>query len=431
MTGTITRRSLLHTAAAGWGAAAQGRRKLKVAAVYTAFTHRSHVNVILENFVEPYYFCGERVDPRSRFEVVSMWGDQNLEGDFAADVTREYGVARYETIAGALCLGGDTLAVDGVLSIGEGGRYYRNERDQVMFPRKRFFDEIVAVMRRSKRVVPLFTDKHLSYRWDWAKEMYDTARGMQIPLMAGSSVPLAERRPALELPAQARMAEAVAVHGGALETYDFHGLELLQSVVESRAGGETGVSRVQFVQGGALWEAAREGRWSPALVDAAMAAESSSGGSGWRTLQPEPYGILVEYKDGFRGAVLRIGEEGGRWNFACRLEGETRPRAARYYVGPWRNRYLFKAFSHAIQHHLWAGQAPWPVERTLLTTGILDAAMHSRQRQGERVSTPQLEFGYRPVDFRAFRESGATWRVIDEGVPEPMGAIAKAPRAIR
>lgn len=407
-------------------------RKLKIAAVYTAFTHRSHANVILENFLEPYYFRGELMDPRLRFELVSIWGDQNLEGDFADDVVRDYRVSRYETIAEALCLGGDVLAVDGVLSIGEGGRYYTNKLGQVLFPRKRFFDEIVTVMRKSKRVVPLFSDKHLAYRWDWAKEMYDTARGMKIPLMAGSSLPLAERRLPLELPDQARIEEAVAVHGGRLETYDFHALELLQSVVEARKGGETGVSRVQFVQGSALWEAAKQGRWSPSLVDAAMEAELGAGRNGWRTFQPEPYGILMEYKDGFRAATLRIGDDSIRWNFACRLQGETKPRATRYYVGPWRNRYLFKAFSHAIQHHLSRGKAPWPVERTLLTTGILDAAMRSRYQGGENLLTPHLQFAYEPADFGVFRETGATWAVIDENVPEPVGAIAKvAPRSSR
>ncbi|MBM3802128.1 MAG: hypothetical protein FJW26_07420 [Acidimicrobiia bacterium] len=400
--------------------------KLKIAAVYTTFTHRSHANVILENFLEPYYFNGERIDPRAKFEIVSMWGDQNLPGDFAGEVVRQYGVSRHETIADALCLGGATLAVDGVLSIGEGGRYYTNKLDQVMFPRKRFFDEIIEVMRKSKRVVPLFTDKHLAYRWDWAKAMYDTAARMKIPLMAGSSIPLTEHRRPLQLPVQARIEEALSVHGGHLETYDFHALELLQSIVEARRGGETGVSQVQFLQGAALWEAAQQGRWSPALADAAMEAELGAEAKSWRTMQPEPHAILIEYKDGFRASTLRIGDDSIRWNFACRLQGETKPRATRCYVGPWRNRYCFKAFCHAIQHHLMRRAAPWPVERTLLTTGILDAAMQSRYEGSKSLKTPQLEFSYRPVDFSAFRELGATWSVIDESVPEPIGTIAKA-----
>src|SRR5262249_11554939 len=141
------------------------------------------------------------------------------------------------------------------------------------YPRKRFFDGIVAVFERSGRVVPVFNDKHLSYRWDWAREMYDTAQRLRIPLMAGSSVPLAERRPPLELPPAARIETAVAVHGGPVESYDFHALEVLQSLVEARQGGETGVAKIQFLSGQALWDAADAGLWSTRLADLAMAAE--------------------------------------------------------------------------------------------------------------------------------------------------------------
>ena len=129
--------------------------------------------------------------------------------------------------------------MDGVLSIGEHGNYPLNDRGQRMYPRKRFFDEIVAVFRKSGRVVPLFNDKHLSYRWDWADEMVQVARELKIPFMAGSSVPLAQRRPPLEMPEQPRIEEAISVHSGGLESYDFHALEVLQSLVE-RARGRDG-----------------------------------------------------------------------------------------------------------------------------------------------------------------------------------------------
>ena len=81
-----------------------------------------------------------------------------------------------------------------------------------MYPRKAFFDQIVRTMRRSGRFVPVFNDKHLSYRWDWSKEMYDEARELKIPLMAGSSVPLGERRPPGELAKDVDVRSAVGVH---------------------------------------------------------------------------------------------------------------------------------------------------------------------------------------------------------------------------
>jgi hypothetical protein len=282
-------------------------------------------------------------------------------------------------------------------------------------------------MRRSNRFVPIFNDKHLSYRWDWAKEMYDQAKELGIPLMAGSSVPLAERRPPLELPLDAKVVEAVAIHGGGKEVYDFHGLEVLQSIIEARRGGETGISRVEFLTGDAYDDAQRAGRWSAELADAAMAAEREANFQ--RQPKPRsltsapkipdsPHALLVTYKDGTRGTVLKIGSTSDRWNFGCRVQGIDRPLATAFCNGPWGNLNLFSALSHAIAHFIRTGKSPYPLERTLLTTGALDAAMHSAAEE-KPIETPELEFDYHPQDFRRFREMGESWRVVTAETPQP------------
>ncbi|MGE0609730.1 MAG: hypothetical protein AB7O62_21750 [Pirellulales bacterium] len=409
-------------------------KRPRVAAVVTEFTHRSHAHVILENFLEPYYFNGRLTDPG--VDVVGLYVDQfPADRDMSRDVARQYNIGLYPTIAEALQLGGNELAVDGVLSIGEHGTYPRNDRGVMMYPRKRFFDEIVAVFRRSGRVVPLFNDKHLSYRWDWADEMVRVAREMNIPFMAGSSVPLAQRRPALELPAEPVMEEAVAVHGGPLESYDFHGLEVLQALVESRRGGETGVREIQLLEGEAVWQAAADGRWSYDLAEAAMQAHA---GQDVGRLQDfvEPadgerhpvHAILITYNDGLRGTVLRIGKLATRWCFACRLADEPAPLATSFYVGPWNNRNLFKALAHAIQTHIRDSQTPYPVERTQLVSGMLAAAMDSRFEQHKALATPHLNIHYQPRDFRELREMGESWNIITEELPQPTGINPGGPR---
>jgi hypothetical protein len=398
----------------------------KVAAVFTEFTYRMHAHVFLENFLEPYLFNGQVTQPGVR--VVSFYADQLPDKDMARDVAKRYGIPMFGSIAEALCLGGKELAVDAVLSIGEHGTYPVNADGVREYPRKRFFDEIVAAFRRSGRVAPVFTDKHLSYRWDWAKAMYDTARELKIPFMAGSSVPLAERRPPLELPPGAKIIEAVSIHGGPFESYDFHGLEVLQSMVEARARGETGVERVQLLTGDALWKAADAGLWSPKLADAAMAAELGPDRPTLRQLvqtppfnRSAPFGILLHYRDGLRAICLKVGESGTRWNFACQPRADREPRATSFYVGPWRNRNLFKALSHAIQVFFRERQEVYPVERTLLTTGILAAAVESRREGGKVLDTPHLCIAYQPRDFRALREMGASWKIVTEDAPEPPG----------
>ncbi len=403
--------------------AAAPKKRPRVAAIYTVFTYRSHAHVILENFLETYLFNGQRTDPG--VDVVSFYADQMPSGDMSRAVSGKYDIPIFPTIREALCLGGDELAVDAVLSIGEHGNYPRNALGQVEYPRKRFFDEIVGTMKKSQRFVPLFNDKHLSYQWDAAKQMYDEAKALGIPLLAGSSVPLAQRRPALELPRNAQVTEAVSIHGGPIESYDFHGLEVLQSMIEGRRGGESGISRVEFLRGDEVWAAARAGRWSLELAQAAMAAEYGKPLDSLSQMpgepKVEPHALLLTYRDGVKATVLKLGHDSTRWNFACRLQGEADVRATHFYVGPWENRNLFKALSHAIQTHFRQAQSPYPPERTLLVTGVLEAAMQSRARQGEAVPTPHLEFGYAATDFRQLREMGESWKIITESTPQPQG----------
>ncbi|MBI1902595.1 MAG: hypothetical protein HYS13_15950 [Planctomycetia bacterium] len=417
----------------------------KIAAVFTELRFRSHAYNILENFFAPYLFCGKLVDPG--VDVVSFYADQFPEGDMARGVSQKLGVPLFDAIDKTLCLGGERLAVDGVLLIGEHGEYPVNELGQKLYPRKEFFDKIVAVMERSGRFVPVFSDKHLSYRWDFAKEMYDTARRHKFPLMAGSSVPLAERRPPLELPGSAKIEWAVAVHGGAMEVYDFHGLEVLQSLVEAREGGETGVARIEFVEGDALKDLLkREPVWRE-LLDSAMAAETAADLKKLR--QPRPrlpadssreappddpaeirHALLVDYRDGLRAAVFAVGHSADRWNFACKLRGQSKHVATTFFNGPWGNRCLFKALSHAIQSMFKSGKTPYPIERTLLSTGALAAAMISRHERKPQ-DTPQLAIRYDPVDFRAVRESGASWKVITKDVPQPQDFLPGDERFLR
>ncbi|MEE3372747.1 MAG: hypothetical protein VX346_25655 [Planctomycetota bacterium] len=396
---------------------------MKVAAIITCMRHRSHAHVILENFLEPYLFNGRVVE--SGCEIVSMYVDQFPRSDMARDVARQYGIRIYPSIREAVCNGGRRLGVDAVLSIAEHGRYGHTRRGQKRYPRKRFLDEIFEVFQASGRTVPVFNDKHLSYRWDWAEQIYQRSLREGIPLMAGSSVPLAQRDPPLELPRAAEIIEAVSIHGGPVEAYDFHALEVLQSLVESRRGGETGVSRIEFLDAKRLWNAARQGRWSGELAEAAMTAEMGAPPKSLRRIPGErtvpQHGVIIHFVDGLKATMLTVGKSDTRWNFACRVKGKSKIQATALRVGPWRNRNLFKALSHAIQDHFRNARTPYPLERTLLTTGLVESIMHARETPGVELATPHLEFAYRARKFSALRECGASWQKITDETPEPRG----------
>ena len=430
----LTRRGLLTSLAAAplLGVptfAGEPRRRPRVAVIYSACYHRSHAHVILENFLTPYLFNGKVTQPS--VDVASIYADQRRGTatwpDLTDDIARLFKIPVHKTIADALTLGGKDLAVDGVVSIGEHGDYPTNRFGVREYPRKRFFDAIVDVMRRSNRFVPLFNDKHLSYRWDWARDMFDTCQKHRIPFMAGSSVPLAQRIPAMDLPANCVIEEAVSIHGGPFEIYDFHALEVLQAFVESRKGGESGITHVEFLPREALFRAEKAGRWSLELARAALRAEF--GDKIPDITRPingvEPWGILVTYRDGTRGTMLKIGYSGTRWNFACKLAGEKTLRATRHHVGPWNNRCLFMALSNAIQQFVTTRTAPYPVERTLLATGALEAAVRSRA-EGRRLETPHLNIAYAARDFRGVREHGESWKIVTDTTKETI-AFARRP----
>ena len=94
--------------------------------------------------------------------------------------------------------------MDGVVIIGEHGTYPLNAKGQQLYPRRELFDQVIGVFRQSGRVVPVFNDKHMSWNWTWAKYMWRTIQDMQIPWMAGSSLPYAKFEPLVPAAASRR-----------------------------------------------------------------------------------------------------------------------------------------------------------------------------------------------------------------------------------
>jgi hypothetical protein len=376
----------------------------KVAAVVTEYKRHSHADVIAGKILEGYNYDG---GAGPDLKVVAMYVDQFPDGDMSRALARKHGFRLFDTIADALTLGGKELAVDGVLLIGEHGRYPSNARGQVLYPRRRFFAGAAEVFARSKRVVPVFTDKHLSATWADAKWVYDKARELFVPLLAGSTIPLTWRRPELRLARGCDLVEAVQVGYGPFEGYGFHALEGLQCFAERRQGGETGVKAVQCLQGEEMWKALDRGAFSKELLEAALARVPAHAPGDYRAptaKAPDAGVFLIEYRDGFRAAVAMLNGwlhegDGGAFTFAGKLKGRERPVSTHFYLqqpDPFAHfAWLVKAIDSMVQ----TGHPPYPVERTLLTTGVLDAVMTSRAEKHRRVETPHLAIQYRPTDY--------------------------------
>lgn len=384
------------TGAAATRLGAAERRARKIAAVVTHYTHNSHADVIVSRLFQTHTLDGR--GPRPNLELVSLFCDQRPANDLSRKFAAEYNFTLCENIAETLTLGRNELAVDGVLLIGEHGTYPESETGQIMYPRRRFFEETAAVFRRTGQAVPVFCDKHFAWNWADAKWIYDTAQELKIPLMAGSSVPVTWRHPPLEMALGAPVRTAVGLSYGPLEGYSFHGLEALQSIVERRRGGETGVSAVEYLEGEAAWKACDAGRLDPVVFAAATRAREAKNrfrGEFREALKPAAF--FIEYRDGLRAVLLHdLGAANSEWVVAWSETGRDEPHATSFWTQEERPLGHFSFLVQGIEKMVHTGLPTWPPERTLLTTGILAAIFESR-KQGRRMETPQLAIGYQPT----------------------------------
>jgi hypothetical protein len=362
----------------------------RVAAIVTEYRLHSHADVIMGRLLQGYVLEGASRTPA--VEVVSLYTDQVPAGDLSRQRAAEHGVPLYGTIRDALTLAGSRLAVDGVLLVGEHGDYPETPWGQRMYPRRRFFEQTVAVMRESGRVVPVFADKHLSYDWASARWIVDTAAALGIPLLAGSSLPVTWHRPPDAIPPGRLITEALVVGYGPVESYGFHGLEALQCIVERRAGGEVGVAAVECLTGSAVWAAAGA-RWSPELLAVALARCERVRSGEPAANAGEPVLFAVEYRDGLRGAILLLNGHLEDWGVAVRGPDRDDVRSTNVWLEPGPPYSHFARLCTHIEHLMTTGEEPYPPHRTLLTTGTLALLMESRYR-GQRLVTPELAIGY-------------------------------------
>jgi hypothetical protein len=381
-------------------------RKLRIAAITTAYFKYSHADDIITKFIEGYAVLGRTHVPHA--EVVSLAIEQFPATDIGRGLAARYGVRLCDAPEAALGGGqpGGGLAVDGVLLIGEHGEYPFNAKGQHLYPRRRLFEEVVRVFRRSGRSVPVYNDKHFSYDWPSALWMYDQSRALGFPMMAGSSVPVAWRRPPLAFRPGIALESALALGFSGLEVYGFHTLELLQAFVERRRGGEVGIRAVQCFEGPTAWEAARQGRWRVDLLREALSrVPRLRPGDVPRDLEsadPAAVVFLVEYSDGFTGAAYLSRGLAGEFGFAAAVRGRSEPVTTWCELNkPQRDHFSF--LCNHIEVMFRTGRPSYPVERTLLVTGALAALVDSHAAGGRRIETPHLAaLGYTPAPELTF-----------------------------
>jgi len=384
-------------------------KPIRVAAIITTYFPGSHADVIVGKFLRGFPTDDGLLAPRTR--IVSMFIDQVHQKDIGLQVAHKFKIPVFESIRAALTLGSGELAVDAVLLIGEHGDYSISPLGQEMTPRRYFFDQISALVIQSGRSVPIYNDKHLSYRWADAEYMYETARKHKIPFWAASAMPVVWRKPNFQHALGEPIDHALVIGFHMVERYGYHALEILQSQVERRKGGETGVRSVQCLFGDAVWKAAAEGRWSMKLANAAIQRVEDGPGHVDPKQVDDPHVFLVEYTDGLTATVLMLGDGFVKKFAYAETHGKT-TESLEYHTDSGPTHAAFGYLGRNIENFLVTGQTPNPVERTYLVTGMIESLMISRANQGKTIQTPHLaSIHYTPTD-NALRPSG----------PRPSGA---------
>ena len=365
-----------------------------VAAILTAYEKGLHADVLIGKILEGWKQDG---GPGPALKLASMYVDQFTDRDLARAMSKKYDVPIFDSIEKAITVGGDQIPIDGIISIGEHGDYPWNELEQHLYPRRRFFKEITDAFAKYGRVVPVFNDKHLGPAWIDAKWMYDRAVELKVPLMAGSSMTVGARTPEILIPLGSDVEMAVGVGYSGLDIYGSHALEFFQCHVERRRGAESGVRWVQCLEGDAVWNTIDDGTVPQHLFEAAFAAVPHAKENPRDDKQVALF--QFEYNDGFRGFVFMIPEAAAGTSIAIKLRGQSEPLATRFDEKAEPRHPHFAWLLKGIERMVHSGHPGYPVERTLLTSGILDRVLTSRFRKHEKLMTPELAIQYQPVDY--------------------------------
>jgi hypothetical protein len=413
--------SSVRTVRLGQTAASNSHRK-KLAAITASYTMRSTADNLISRFLHGCWINDDYHQPAC--DIASLYVHQVNSTDVAHRIAAAYQIPVTGSISDALTLRTGALAVDGVLLVGED--YDSNARD----PGQRdlrfdFFAEVVKIFKQFNRSLPVFCYGHLSTNWDQARQIYEWSRGLSFPLMAGSSPPVTFRRPELDyhLPDNyddSRLGDrahhsyplgvdfdgALVISPGEAPSATHSSLEILQSFLERRKAGETGIRSLIHLAGDEVWRAAQEGRWSKDLMFAAL-------GRSTNRAEERPEGVedvaawILDYNDGTQGMILSLGTLVSEYLAAFRIQGRQEIDSTLCYT-PAGSCNDFSMLVQGVAKLMLTGKPAYPTERSLITSGIFSLICASAEQGGGRIQTPTLNIAYAAPE-RSYYAHGQGW----------------------
>jgi hypothetical protein len=363
-----------------------------VAAIITVYRAGSHADVLIGKILEGWQQDG---GPGPSLKLASMYVDQFPPEDVALLMSRKHEVPIFDSIEKGAHAGRRSPGGGGVISIrASTADYPWNDKEQHLYPRRRFFEQITATFEKHERVVRGYSTTSIWGRPGPTRSgCNDRARELKIPFMAGSSLPLSFRSPEIDVPPGSEIEAALGLGYDGLDIYGSHALDCYQSLVERRPRPRRASKSVQCLQGAAVWKANCRGRRVP----------RGSSMPPWRscprlrakilTKDDEATLFLFEYVDGFRGAQLMLTSI-SRTAVALKIKGKPQPLATSFEERTEPHYPHFAYLLKAIERMMHTGRPSYPVEHVLLTSGILDRALESRAQGGRKLDTPELMIRY-------------------------------------
>lgn len=364
----------------------------RIAFIVDSWYQHSHADVIGKRFLEGYR-VGDKVHP-SPLTVASVYPDAPYPGDQTRTLAARYGFRVAASVAEALLEDPRSptprLAADGVVIAtredvpGSGQRQSPNRRLQVV-------REVVRILDQTGARVPIFIDKQLAGDWSDSQAIVSEAARRGIPLMGGSVLPYVP----LDRPIRTgRVDVGVVIASVPYWAFAFHAAELLQGLMEQRGPRETGISEIREV-GPAYWSLPDRNRWGGRVFDALVtSARTGSGPVPSASFRSDGgHILLIQYADGARAVLALIPRTIDDSEFllgAQYADGTMATGGLVLQKAPFDH---FGYLVHALVELYTTGRPQVPVERTLLTTGIVLLGQRSGETGGP-VSSASLAISY-------------------------------------
>ena len=108
----------------------------------------------------------------------------------------------------------------------------------------------------------------------------------------------------------------------------------------------------------------------------------------------DPVCYRFDYVDGTKATMLLLNGLVGDFTFAAKIKNQAEPLSTLFYLPPAPNVVYSAALMAKAEELFLTGKAPYPIERTLLTTGLVAAGVQALAAGGKRMETPHLAIRY-------------------------------------